>query len=117
METAERHTSRVRDGERNRDNEGGGQEERERYLMLRPQPQINRPTHWPPSRTLSPISLLSIPLLSRQAARMAGMETFADGSTVICSLSVSVLCCHVQLNAFSRIRGLSEEYEVVDIEA
>ncbi|KAI9515328.1 hypothetical protein NQZ68_026060 [Dissostichus eleginoides] len=81
METADRHTSRVRDGERNRDNEGGGQEERERYLMLRPQPQINRPTHWPPSRTLSPISLLSIPLLSRQAARMAGMETFADGST------------------------------------
>ncbi|XP_050932006.1 POU domain, class 2, transcription factor 2 isoform X4 [Lates calcarifer] len=34
-------------------------------------------------RTLSPIFLLSIPLLSRQAARMAGMETFTDGSTDI----------------------------------
>lgn len=34
-----------------------------------------------PRILLSPIILLSIPLLSRQAARMAGMETFTDGST------------------------------------
>ncbi|XP_039474939.1 POU domain, class 2, transcription factor 2 isoform X3 [Oreochromis aureus] len=36
-----------------------------------------------PRILLSPIILLSIPLLSRQAARMAGMETFTDGSTDI----------------------------------
>ncbi|KAK2844785.1 hypothetical protein Q5P01_011444 [Channa striata] len=45
METAERHASRVRDGERTRDSEGHRERERE------------------------------------QAARMAGMETFTDGST------------------------------------
>lgn len=57
-------------------------------LMLNPQPRSTAPnTHCPPythlclPRTLAPIFLLSIPLLSRQAARMAGMETFTDGST------------------------------------
>ncbi|XP_076746200.1 POU domain, class 2, transcription factor 2 isoform X6 [Maylandia zebra] len=51
METAERHTSRVRDGERKRDNEG--QRKRERGGR------------------------------HEKAARMAGMETFTDGSTDI----------------------------------
>ncbi|KAM8869302.1 POU domain, class 2, transcription factor 2 isoform 6-T6 [Spinachia spinachia] len=58
--------------------------------MLSPQPRSTAPhtglsyTHLcPPSRTLSPVFQLSIPLLSRQAARMAGMETFTDGSTDI----------------------------------
>uniref|UniRef100_A0A3Q2W391 POU domain protein n=2 Tax=Haplochromis burtoni TaxID=8153 RepID=A0A3Q2W391_HAPBU len=124
METAERHTSRVRDGERKRDNEGQREREREGgdmkrlvcYHMTTPHPlltsnppkptpiaphfnaepltQNNCPstqTHSGPPYTylclprilLSPIILLSIPLLSRQAARMAGMETFTDGSTDI----------------------------------
>lgn len=122
METAERHTSRVRDEERKRDNEGQREREREGgdmkmlgcYHMTTPHPlltsnppkptptaphfnaepltQNNCPstqTHSGPPYTylclprilLSPIILLSIPLLSRQAARMAGMETFTDGST------------------------------------
>ncbi|XP_006802870.1 POU domain, class 2, transcription factor 2 isoform X2 [Neolamprologus brichardi] len=124
METAERHTSRVRDEERKRDNEGQREREREGgdmkmlgcYHMTTPHPlltsnppkptptaphfnaepltQNNCPstqTHSGPPYTylclprilLSPIILLSIPLLSRQAARMAGMETFTDGSTDI----------------------------------
>lgn len=56
-------------------------------LMLSPQPRSTAPNAGPsymhlcpPPHSL-PIFLLSIPLLSRQAARMAGMETFTDGST------------------------------------
>lgn len=48
--------------------------------------------------TLSPIFLLSIPLLSRQAARMAGMETFTDGNTGKFPTSTNTLTRHFVLN-------------------
>lgn len=98
METAERHASRVRDGEKKGEKRGkhkrlGCHQSLTRTplppsLMPSPPLQTQRPTrslprppfHLPlrlsPSFTRSP-SLL----LSRQAARVAGMETFTDGST------------------------------------
>ncbi|XP_045901860.1 POU domain, class 2, transcription factor 2 isoform X7 [Micropterus dolomieu] len=48
--------------------------------------QINRPIHWPlcpPPYPLPHLFALHPSPLSRQAARMAGMETFTDGSTDI----------------------------------
>lgn len=48
---------------------------------LCPSSLFTGPLHAPLPPHTSPPSLLSIPLVSRQAARMAGIETFTDGST------------------------------------